>query len=248
MKKLHQYMMILLAGVLGACSSMSVDDPYVDSYPAGFSALEYMSLHPELRMMQYRDYASDYNTQLKENLGDAAYNAQKSTDEANLLANTEAMQAIYFDKYMAGGTAEQWAAALQEKAEIEAAKAAVEAAGGPTMADSVTNAIAGKKPKLWNTIVSYVTAVNLVGVDNDFAVLTALPVDEDVISQQFLMFGRTHGFAYRACRPDELANVNRVDLPIYKQQAEGVQKAENFVADTNLYCQDEAGTVRVIAQ
>ena len=48
MKKLHQYMMILVAGVLGACGSMSVSDPYAEALPADFNAQEYLSLHPQL--------------------------------------------------------------------------------------------------------------------------------------------------------------------------------------------------------
>ena len=51
MKKIYQYTMILLAGVLGACGSMSVDDPYVEALPADFNPQEYLALHPILSAM-----------------------------------------------------------------------------------------------------------------------------------------------------------------------------------------------------
>ena len=90
MKKLHQYMMILVAGVL----SMAVNDPYVEALPEGFNAQEYMSLHPELRARQLKDYVADYNSQFKDSLG-KDYDAVKKADDAAFLQDAERLGAIY---------------------------------------------------------------------------------------------------------------------------------------------------------
>ena len=56
MKNLHQYMLILVAGVLGACGSMSVNEPYAEALPADFNPQEYLTLHPELHIAEIKDY------------------------------------------------------------------------------------------------------------------------------------------------------------------------------------------------
>ena len=93
MKKLHQYMMILVAGVLGACGSMSVSDPYAEALPADFNAQEYLSLHPQLRVRQIKDFVADYNSQVKANLG-KEYDAVKKADDEAFLANTDRSQSL----------------------------------------------------------------------------------------------------------------------------------------------------------
>jgi hypothetical protein len=213
MKKLHQYTMILLAGVLGACSSMSVDDPYVDSFPADFNSEVYMQLHPELRMMQIRETVSDYNEQYRTNSGLklADYNKLKAAEDAVFVTNLEVLKAIYLDPYMGGGTEAGWETFSADATKLQ------------SLADGY----------------------NYVGVDNDLALLTAIPVDYMGISQHFNMYGRIHGWAYRYCLPTELGTP-RSELPIASQQLEGVQYAEDFVPDYNLYCRDANGVDRLI--
>jgi len=236
-------MMILLAGVLGACSSMSVDDVYGDSFPAGFSNQEYMDIHPELRMMQVRDYVAEYNDQLKKDVGTEAFNAQKTADEAVLFANLTAVQQIYLDKFYCGGSAAVWDSAMQEYPIVQAQNAIL--AQDPNDKDAKAAKAACKN---WNKVVDYVSAVNFVGVADDLTALQNIPVDYLAISQQYQMFGRTHGWAYRACRADEAANQDRRTMPIDSLQRSGVADPADFITDTNLYCRDAAGVDRVILQ
>ena len=239
MKKLHHYMMILLAGVLGACSSMSVDNSYEDSFPAGFSNREYVELHPFLLTLQIKDYVNDYNARLKKEVGISAYNVQVTQDSATLLGNIAVLQQIYLDPIYVGGTADGWDAGVQELVAIQTAKAAV-AAGSATSADSAT---AKKTPALWTEVIPF----NFIGVADDFTALKNMPIDSMAFSSQYVMFGRTHGWAYRACRPDEANNTARNDLPIKNAQATPAQKGE-FVADMGLYCRDATGVDRLIIQ
>lgn len=246
MKKLHHYMMILLAGVLGACSSMSVDDPYEDSFPAGFSNKEYVELHPILVRFQIKDYVNDYNGRLKKEVGISAYNAQKTQDSATLFGNVELVQQIYFDVDFGGGTPAKWDAAVQELAAIQAAKDAV--AADSAGADSLTKATAKKSPSLWNSIQAEVMQFNFIGVTDDFAALKNIPIDSMAFSSQYVMYGRSHGWAYRACRPDE-ANNSAVEMYREETKKQEATKKGEFVADNNLYCRDKVNNVdRLILQ
>lgn len=245
MKKLHHYMMILLAGVLGACSSMSVDDPYEDSFPAGFSNKEYVELHPYLLTLQIKDYVNDYNGRVKKEIGIAAYNAKVSEDSATLFGNVAMVQQIYLDPIYVGGTAAAWDSAFQELTVIEAAKAAV--AADSAGVDAETKATAKKSPSLWKAIQGEVTLFNFIGVADDITALKNIPIDSMAFSSQYVMYGRTHGWAYRACRADEVNNTPRSSMQISQTQATAAAKGE-FVADNNLYCRDAAGVDRQILQ
>lgn len=215
MKKLHQYAMILLAGVLGACSSMSVDDLYSDSFPADFNAQEYLNLHPELRIAQVLDAVDAYNENVKKSLGITAYNAAKNKeDSTEFLSNTATLRAIYVDPFIGGGSEAGWA-------EFSA---------------DVTNL---KKLYIYN----------FVGTNEDLAMLQAVPMDYLAISEQYVMYGRTHGWAYRACSVAENANPTRAAYAMTIVDAQSVgKKAEDFVPDPYTYCRDATGVDRVIFQ
>lgn len=65
---------------------------------------------------------------------------------------------------------------------------------------------------------------------DDLVALQSIPVDTFAIAYQYVVYGRLHGWAYRACKSDE------VDNPI---------KTEDYPAQ-KLYCADEMGIVREI--
>ena len=220
MKKLHQYMMILVAGVLGACGSMSVSDPYAEALPADFNAQEYMTLHPVLRDRQIRDFVADYNSQIKTNLG-KDYDAIKKADDDAFMASLDVVQAIYLHPQIGGHVAEDWNNVVEDLAQVDTSKAYKERR---------------------TTLVEY----NFVGVADDVTMLLAAPVDYQAIAQQFNIFGRDHGWAYRACRAEEAANPLRSTLPIAEIQKNPVVKDGAFVADTGFYCRDALGNDRLI--
>ena len=232
MKKLYQYTMILLAGVLGACSSLEVSDPYTDSFPAGFTAQAYMQLHPILRKLQIKDYVEMKNSLVKDSVTKAGgdYAALKASDDA-LFAASPALAQICSDPFMGGYPLEA------------CANAAADA-----------------------TIMKDLADFNFVGVADDFAALSQVPVDEVAISQQYIVFGQSHGWAYRFCDATELANMtrdqvtvivaNQPGLPpgcqvidpeatraqcrIIDLQATRVDDSKKFVADPGFYCMDPA--------
>ena len=222
MKKLYQYTMILLAGVVGACSSLDVNDPYSENLPADFSAQTYMEMYPYLRKFQYKDFAESRNSYVQDSLKTldpkgfrAAYKALKDADDASFKALDPAiLTEICKDRFMGGYP------------EASCANPAADA-----------------------TIMKDLIEFNMIGVD-DYSVLRNFPVDEVAISQQYVMFGRSHGWAYRWCSEAETLDQEhhpaRDLLPISAQQSERAATPEEFVADTGLYCRDAAGVVRLI--
>ena len=218
MKKLYQYTMVLLAGVLGACGSMSVNDPYAEALPADFNTTVYMNLHPELRTAQIKDYVAFENDVYQDSVTKAGgdYSAIKTADETAFLADVASLMQICTNPLLAGWSAERCAAW-----ETDAAV---------------------KKDLL---------AFNIVGTVTDLAALTAIPTDEVAISQQFIVFGQSHGWAYRACTETEAANPTHI-IPEDPVDADGkpiANKATSeaeFVADTHLYCRDAAGVDHLI--
>ena len=221
MKKLYQYTMILMAGVLGACSSMSVSDPYSDSFPADFDVNVYSALHPELRMIQITDYVAKRNSETKaawtaQGIDAATISAATANDEAAFAADAATLQTIYTNYYM--GT--DWA----------------------TDATSPT-------------VLAALNAYNFIESTNDLALLNEVPINNLLISEQYIMFGMSHGWAYRVCTDaeaaDDVNHPNRATLPIKALQdstarAATVPEAKNFVADTHLYCRDANGIDRLI--
>ena len=223
MKKFYQYMMVLLTGVLAACTSMSVSNPYEDSFPADFDVTTYMQLHPELRAMQFRDYADYRNAVTKNSMSVAEYNAAKSADEATFDAASvclNTLSLIYTSTACAG-----------------------------LPADSV--------------LLKELQAYNIVGETNEVAAFATVEVDAYAISQQYLAFGKSHGWAYRYCDASELGNMTRdqvsvsvindegktVETLIVQLQASKVSDASKFVADPQIYCMDQAtGTLHVVNQ
>jgi hypothetical protein len=220
MKKLHQYMMILVAGVLSACGSMSVSDPYAEALPADFDPAVYMALHPELRVRQIKDFVADYNSQVKARLG-ANYDATKKADDAAFLADLNLVGLIYTYPQIGAHTAEQWTALSADLA----------------LPDT---SVAYKQTR--NVLLEY----NFIDVADDFSMLLTAPVDYQAVSQQYNVFGRDHGWAYRACLPEEANNTPRSSLPIYAIQATPKEVEGGFVADPGYYCRDAAGIDRLI--
>lgn len=232
MKKLYQYTMILLAGVLGACSSLEVSEPYTENFPAGFTAQTYMQLHPILRKLQIKDYVEMRNSLVKDSVTKAGgdYAALKASDDALFAASPTIVQ-ICSDPYMGGYPLD-------------------------TCANAAANA----------TIMKDLAELNFVGVNDDFTALSQVPVDEVAISQQYIVFGQSHGWAYRFCDATELANMtrdqvtvivaNQPGLPpgcqvidpeatraqcrIIDLQATRVDDSKKFVADPGFYCMDPA--------
>ena len=220
MKNLHQYMLILVAGVLGACGSMSVNEPYAEALPADFNPQEYLTLHPELHIAEIKDYVADYNSQVKANYGNE-YEALKDADNEAFIANKDVVKAIYVHPQIGSHTEQQWNNLL-EKLSL------------PNSTDEYKSA--------HNALATY----NMIGVDNDMSFLLAVPVDYQAVSQQFNVFGRDHGWAYRVCRPEEGANPLRSSLPIASIQQNIVKVDGTFIADEGLYCRDAEGNDRLI--
>ena len=222
MKKLYQYTMILLAGVVGACSSLDVSDPYSENLPSDFSAQTYMEMYPYLRKFQYKDFAEARNLYVQDSLKAldsknyrTTYKALKEADEANFKAMDPAILAeICKDPFMGGYPAE-----------------------------SCVNVAANAE------IMKDLIEFNMIGID-DYSALRNFPVDEVAISQQYVIFGRSHGWAYRWCTEAETQDPDhhpaRELLPIAAQQSTRAESPEEFVADTGLYCRDAAGVVRLI--
>ena len=225
MKNLPQYMLILVAGVLGACGSMSVNDPYAEALPADFNPQEYMTLHPELYIYQIRDNVEAYNSQVKKNLDETSYQLNKTTDKAAFVANLDVVGLIYTHPLLGGNTQEKWASVV----------------AGLSLPDTVPEYKSAK-----NEIDNLEKTYNLIGVADDFNTLFAFPIDYQAISQQFNVFGRDHGWAYRVCRPEEGANPLRSTLPIAEQQKNIVSVDGAFIADTGYYCRDAEGNDRLI--
>ena len=221
MKNLHQYMLILVAGVLGACGSMSVNEPYAEALPADFNPQEYLALHPELHIAEIKDYVEDYNSQVKANYGNE-YEALKDADEKAFIANMDAVKTIYLHPQIGSHTEQQWNDLLEKLSLSETT-------------DEYKNAR--------DALVKY----NLVGIDDDMSFLLAVPVDYQAVSQQFNVFGRDHGWAYRLCRPEEGANPLRSSLPIAAEQQNIVSsQTGTFIVDEGFYCRDAAGNDRLI--
>ncbi len=231
MKKLYQYTMILLAGVLGACSSLEVSEPYSENLPAGFTAQGYMDVHPILRKLQIKDYVEVHNAVVKDSLTKMGvdYATVKAADDAAFAAMApDVLKAICADKFLGGHPA-----------------------------DSCAN------PAADEAIMTDLMEFNFVGVADDFAVLTQVPIDEIAISQQYVVFGQAHGWAYRWCDATELANMTRdqvkvsvinaqgipVESSITQLQLKAVSSADKFVADPGIYCQDPAtGALHLVNQ
>jgi hypothetical protein len=221
MKNLHQYMLILVAGVLGACGSMSVNEPYAEALPADFNPQEYLTLHPELHMAEIKDYVEDYNSQVKANYGNE-YKALKDADEKAFIANKDVLKAIYLHPQIGSHTEQQWNDLFEKL----------------SLPDTT-----GEYKKARNVLVVY----NLIGIDDDMSFLLAVPVDYQAVSQQFNVFGRDHGWAYRLCRPEESANPLRSSLPIAAEQENIVSsQTGTFIVDEGFYCRDAAGDDRLI--
>lgn len=215
MKKLYQYTMILLAGVLGACSSLDVSDPYSENLPSDFSVETYKQIHPYLVKFQYKDYVEARNAFVKDSLSKVGgnYNALKTEDDAKYKAMDPNVLAEICKHPFMGGYPE--ASCVNVAANTEIMKDLIE--------------------------------FNLVGVADDFAALRNFPVDPVALSQQYIVFGRSHGWAYRWCSEAEtLNNAIRDNLPIAAQQGTRAESVESFVADPSFYCRGGDGKDHLI--
>jgi hypothetical protein len=218
MKKLYQYTMILLAGVVGACSSLEVSDPYSENLPSDFSAEMYRDIHPYLHTLQIKDYVKARNAFVKDSLEQLGinYNEFKAQDDESFKAmDPNLLAAICKDPHM-----------------------------GTKPEASCVNVAAN------TDIMKELIAFNLVAVADDYTALSSFPVDFVAISQQYVVFGRSHGWAYRWCSEAESQDLEhhpvRDNLPIANQQGTTAETPESFVPDTGLYCRDAAGNDRLI--
>ena len=210
MKKLYQYTMILLAGVVGACSSLDVSDPYSENLPSDFSVATYMEIYPLLRKFQFKDYVKARNLVVEDSLKKLgiSYSDVKTQDEANFKANIAALAEICKDRFM----------------------------GGYPEASCVN-------PAADATIMKDLMDFNFVNVPDDLAALRSFPVDEVAVSQQYIVFGRDHGWAYRWCETEaDLLGPGR-DPAIEAAQAAPVDDPDKFVADPGIYCAEKGTKV-----
>lgn len=199
MKKFHQYMMILAASALTACSSMDLSDAeaYAEDYPADFNARTYMDLHPTLYALQVHDYVAMHNKEVEKSMTPEAYAALVAADNATF--DDSAQLALFVHPYYGALTEAQWATASNSQ-------------------------------KKW------IGGFNLVDAPNDLAALEEYRlngVNLEAIGLQYVMFGRTHGWAYRACTDVESAGaVAAGELLTYPVQF--------------LVCRDAAGVDHII--
>ena len=233
MKKFHQYMMILLAGVLGACSSMSVDDPYEENFPEGFDANVYVELHPELRIAEIRDYVAYRNevvsdSMKKAGVDDATLAAFTTNDETAFLANSVLIQYVY--TVLIGHSAEDWTAYLTQKAVL---------ATDPS--DKTAKPAVTKVEK-------ELKEFNFINVTEDQNTWNNVPKDLTAYSMQYTLYGKSHAWAYRYCNENEkIANplVPETDLDDGKPAG---TSPTSFTPVTYLVCYDNVSLVNRVIQ
>jgi hypothetical protein len=228
MKKFHQYTMILLAGVLGACSSMSVNDPYEDSLPAGFNASVYVELHPQLRVAEIKDYVAYRNELVSDSLkkagvDDATLSAFTANDETAFLANTAVAQGVY--TVLAGHSAAEWEAYIAQKGSTE---------------KEAKQAVAKVEKEL--------KEFNFINVIEDLNAWSNVPKDQNAYSMQYTLYGKSHGWAYRYCSDSE----NITNLPVPEGDLDkGIPAAKNptdFTPITYLVCYDKVAMINRVIQ
>jgi hypothetical protein len=184
-----------------------------------------MTLHPELRVRQIKDFVADYNNQIKESLTKKQFDSTKKAQDSLFLLNVDVLGALYVHPLIGAHSFDDWAKLINNYSIGDTSKAEYK--------DAL---------EVFKSMAEY----NFVNVDDDLPLLLAVPVDYDAISQQFHVYGREHGWAYRACRPEEAANTPRSSLPIEKAQTVAATSAASFIPDTGLYCRDAAGIDRLI--
>ena len=94
--------------------------------------------------------------------------------------------------------------------------------------DTIPKETPGSLPAL---TVKYLKNFNFVDTRDDLSRLKTIPVDTLAISLQYVMYGESHGWAYRRCKESEKSN------PIISEEFPGVTKR---------YCADADGIVREI--
>lgn len=270
-----------------ACSSLGVSDSEAieGNYPAGFTAAEYMALHPQLGTLQRQEYVTAYNKALSLEAEAIA------ADSIAFFEDTASLHQIYvnYAGYSEALWAEDWSSSvsidtvcaldtislrlrLADLTQITvfvddisydltgaissvvgyrapdsnktgtpetfvidgvAATVIIQQGSPRTVVDS-TNCRAeetislGEIPKDKK---KYLQRYNFKDILTDLSALAAIPLDSEEISLQYLMFGKSHGWAYRVCSAEEKNN------PI---------QTETYPA-VKLYCEDE-GIVREIAE
>ena len=108
--------------------------------------------------------------------------------------------------------------------QLGSTKTVVDSSDCTTTVDTTAGGIPSDKKKL-------LMKFNFNNTRADLAALQTVPTDTFAISSQYLMYGQSHGWAYRACRDDEKANP--VQSEVYPM--------------TKLYCADD-DVVREIAE
>ncbi|MCF0215168.1 MAG: hypothetical protein HUK21_01690 [Fibrobacteraceae bacterium] len=104
MKKMNQFLMILTAAVLAACSSMEVseEEALSKNFPDRFDANEYVELHQELFALQIMDSVSAYNKAL------GLSRAEINLNDSLYLADTAKIHKIFVTRKYAGFREVDW--------------------------------------------------------------------------------------------------------------------------------------------
>lgn len=180
------------AALMAACSSMDIDDDKAlsENFPSDFTVGEYLAINPQVSGQQLRDYVSNFNAKKKVELGDA-YEAKAAADEEAFVADTASMHLILVDPSMGGYNEVNWATIW-----AKVVKETKDTASGTVKVDTVQNTISGSD-------LSYVMLFNLVGETNDYAALQKAPIDTFAVTYHFVLYGKTHGWAYRPCKDSE---------------------------------------------
>lgn len=97
-----------------------------------------------------------------------------------------------------------------------------------TSCDTIPLSIPGSISK---TNLNFLKNFNFVDTRDDYKKLKAIQLDSMAIAYQYVMFGQSHGWAYRKCKDSEKGNEPKVD---------------DVYPDTKLYCADDSGVVREI--
>lgn len=121
MKKFHQYIVIMAAAALTACSSLDVDESeeYSENFPADFVDSVYMEIHPYLRAAQIKDYVKERNDAFKASMDADAFKKKSEADLEKFQADSAQMKEIYMDPFMVGFSEDHWDEELSDVEEPE---------------------------------------------------------------------------------------------------------------------------------
>lgn len=283
MKKMHQFILMASAAFLAACSSMDIDDDVAlsENFPSDFKAEEYLAINPQVRNQSIRQYASKYNANLKDSLGNDAYTALASSDEKAFTSDTAVLHKIYVE--IGGRSENDWAAAwrpldsivndtirdsaaivsfslrdLAEKTNLEVfvdsivkgadnkivtiigktdSTAATSTEYAVTTDTTVATGFYIRKTnygdaeileiksdtiqiiptELTGADLGYVKTFNFIGVADDYGMALAAPIDTFAVTYHYVLYGKSHGWAYRPCKESERPTLCRLNPSLQRR-------------------------------